>query len=69
MSMKDCGKPEQHQKKRIKLRSKFRQVPAGTVVEADVCPECGVFVADEQLGLPSHGSYMIPSALAEVVEE
>ncbi len=69
MSMKDCGKPARHQSKRIKLRAEFGQMPAGTMVEADICPECGIFVADEQLGLPSGGSHMIPSAFAEITKE
>ena len=69
MSMKDWGKPEQHQRKRIRLQAKFGQVPAGTVVEADVCPECGIFVIAEQLGLHDQGSYLIPATLAEIIEE
>ncbi len=44
-------------------------MPAGTVVEADVGPECGIFAMAEQLGLRDQGSYLIPAALAEVIEE
>lgn len=69
MSMKDCGKPEQHREKRIRLRAKFGQMPAGTVVEADICPECCIFVIAEHLGLHDQGSYLIPAALAETIEE
>jgi len=69
VSLMDCGKPEQHQKSRVKLLAKFGKAPAGTVVEADLCPECGVFVASAQLGLSDKGSYMIPSRLAQIIKE
>jgi len=69
MSLKDCRKPEQHQRRRIKLLAKFGQAPAGSIVEADICPECGIFVGAEQLGLSDHGSYLIPAALAEIIME
>jgi hypothetical protein len=69
MIMKDCGKPEQHRKKHLRLRTEFGQVPAGTVVEADICPECGIFVIAEQLGLDDQGFYLIHALLAEIIEE
>jgi hypothetical protein len=41
----------------------------GTIVEAELCPSCGVCVKAKQLGLNDEGLYLIPSALAEVVED
>jgi hypothetical protein len=40
----------------------------GTTVEAEICPDCGVYVKARQLGCNDEGFYMIPSALAEVIE-
>ena len=67
--MKGCGKPEQHKRKRIRPKAKFDQVPGNTVVEAERCPECGIYVIAEQLGLRDQGSHLIPAALAEIIEE
>jgi len=62
-----CGKG--HQKRRVKLRVKFGRGKAGTIVEAELCPDCGVYVKAKQLGCNDEGYYMIPSALVEVVED
>ena len=62
-----CGKG--HQKRRIKLLVKFGNAEPGTIVEAELCPCCGVYVKAKQLACNDEGFYMIPSALAEVVEE
>jgi len=62
-----CGKG--HQKRRVKLLVKFGNAEPGTIVEAEICPTCGVKVRSKQLGRNNEGFYMIPSALAEVVEE
>ena len=62
-----CGK--RHQKRRVKLLVKFGNAEPGTIVEAELCPECGVFVTAKQLGCSDEGLYMIPSALAEVVKD
>ena len=62
-----CGK--EHQKGLIKLRVKFGNGKAGTIVEAELCPDCGVYVKAKRLGCNDEGSYLIPSALAEVVED
>jgi hypothetical protein len=69
MSLRDCGKPEKHQRRRIKLLAKFGQAPAGSIVEADICPECGISVAATQLGLSDQGSYLIPERLTKIIEE
>jgi hypothetical protein len=61
-----CG--ERHQKRRVKLLVKFGNAEPGTVVEAELCPDCGVYVTAKQLGCNDEGLYVIPSALAEVVE-
>ncbi|HXH86714.1 MAG TPA: hypothetical protein VNI35_07790 [Nitrospira sp.] len=44
-------------------------MPGNTVVEAERCPECGIYVIAEQLGLRDQGSHLIPAALAEIIEE
>ncbi|MGD0228333.1 MAG: hypothetical protein ABSF71_39020 [Terriglobia bacterium] len=62
-----CGKG--HQKRRVKLLVKFGNAEPGTIVEAEICPDCGVKVSSKQLGRNDEGFYMIPSALAEVVED
>ena len=62
-----CGK--EHQKRRVRLLVKFGNAEAGTVVEAELCPNCGVKVTSKQLGYDDCGWYMIPSALAEIVED
>jgi hypothetical protein len=62
-----CGKA--HQKRRVKLLVKFGNAEPGTIVEAEICPDCGVKVTSKQLGYDGEGWYMIPSALAEVVKD
>lgn len=62
-----CGK--EHQKRRVKLLVKFGNAEPGTIVEAELCPDCGVKVTSKQLAYNDFGWYMIPSALAEVVED
>ena len=61
-----CGK--EHQKRRVKLLVKFGNAEPGTIVEAELCRDCGVKVTSKQLGYNDFGWYMIPSALAEIVE-
>jgi hypothetical protein len=61
-----CGK--EHRKRRVKLLEKFGNTEPGTIVEAEICPDCGVKVTSKQLGYDDQSWYMIPSALAEVVE-
>ena len=60
-----CG--EKHRKGRVKLLVKFGNAEPGTVVEAEICPDCGVYVTAKQLGWNDEGSFMIPRALAEAV--
>jgi hypothetical protein len=48
---------------------KFGPAEAGTIVEAELCPDCGVSVKAKELGCNDEGFYMVPSALAEVVED
>ena len=60
---------KKYEKRRVKLRERFGNAESGTVVEAESCPTCGVKVRSKQLGRNVEGLYMIPSALAEVVEE
>jgi hypothetical protein len=62
-----CGKT--HVKQRVKLLVRFGKAEPGTIVEPDTCPDCGVKVTSKQLGYDGDGWYMIPSALAEVVED
>jgi len=62
-----CGK--RHQKQRVKLLVGFANAKPGTIVEAEICSDCGVYVKAKQLGCNDEGSYMVPSALAEVVED
>jgi hypothetical protein len=62
-----CGKA--HQKRRVKLLVKFGNAEPGTIVEAELCPDCGVKVTSKQLGYNDECWYMIPSALAAVVED
>ena len=62
-----CGK--EHQKRRVKLLVKFGNAEPGTIVEAELCPDCGVKVTSKQLGYDHGGWYMIPSALAGGVED
>ena len=62
-----CGK--RHQKRRVKLLVKFGDSRAQAIVEAEICPDCGVYVKAKQLGCNDEGYYMIPSALVEVVED
>jgi len=58
-----------HQKQRFKLLVRFGKAEPGTIVEAEVCPDCGVKVTSKQLGCNDEGFYMIISALIEVVED
>ena len=60
---------KKYEKRRVKLRERFGNAESGAVVEAEICPTCGVKVRSKQLGRNVEGLYMIPSALAEVVEE
>jgi len=60
---------EGHQGPRVKLLVKFGKAEPRTVVEDEICPDCGVKVTAKQLGNDNDGWYMIPSALAEVVED
>jgi hypothetical protein len=46
-----CGKT--HVKRRVKLLVKFGNAEPGTIVEAEICPDCGVKVTSPQ---PSHFS-------------
>lgn len=62
-----CGK--EHQKRRVKLLVKFGNAEPGTIVEAELCPECGVKVTSKQLDYNDCGWYMIPLELAETVED
>jgi hypothetical protein len=62
-----CGR--EHQKRRVKLLEKFGNAEPGTIVKAELCPDCGVKVTSKQLGHNDEGWYMIPSALAEVFED
>jgi len=62
-----CGKG--HQKRRVKLLVKFGNAQSGTIVEAELCHYCGVYVKAKQLGCNDEGFYTIPSAVAEVVED
>jgi hypothetical protein len=62
-----CGK--RHQKQQVKLPVKFGNVEPGTIVEAEVCPDCGVKVTSKQHGYDNEGWYMIPSAFAEEVQD
>jgi hypothetical protein len=47
----------------------FGNAEPGKIVEAELCPDCGVYVEANQLGCNDEGFYMIPSALAEFVED
>jgi len=62
-----CDK--KHLKQRIKLLVNFGSAKPGTIVEAEICPDCGVYVKAKQLGCNDEGSYMIPSALAQIIED
>lgn len=64
MNQTPCGKP--HQERRMKLLAEFGKAKPGTVVEADICPSCGVRVSSKQLGYDDEGCWMVPSALVEV---
>jgi hypothetical protein len=48
---------------------KFGKAGPGTIVEAEICPDFGVKVTSKHLGCNDEGFYMIPSGLAEVVED
>jgi hypothetical protein len=58
-----------HQKRPGKLLVKFGKAEPGTIVEAELCPDCGVKVTSKRLGWNDEGWHMLPSALAEVVED
>jgi hypothetical protein len=60
---------KEHQKRRVKLLEKFGNAEPGTIVEAELCPDCGVKVTSKRLGYNDESWYMIPSALAEVVKD
>jgi len=62
-----CGK--RHEERRVKLLMGFGNAKPGTIVAAERCPDCGVSVKARQLGCNDEGFYMIPAALAEVVED
>jgi hypothetical protein len=62
-----CGK--RPQKRRVKLLVRFGNSEPGKIVEGELCPDCGVDVKAEQLGCNDEGSYIIPSALAEVAKD
>ncbi len=62
-----CGKG--HEKRRVKLLVKFANAEPGTIVEAEICPDCGVKVTSKQLGRNDEGFHMIPAGLPEVVED
>jgi len=61
-----CNKP--HERRRVKLLAEFGRAKPGTIVEADMCSECGVRVASTHLGNNDEGSYIIPSKLAVIVD-
>ncbi len=67
MLLHPCSRP--HEKRRVKLLAEFGKAKAGTVVEADICPKCGVRVSSKQLGSDDFGAWMIPSELAEIIPE
>lgn len=48
---------------------KFGSAESGTIVEVELCPCSGVYVKAKQLRCNEEGVYVIPSALAEVVED
>jgi len=62
-----CDK--RHLKQRVKLLVGFGNAKPGTIVEVELCPDCGVYVKAKQLGCNDEGSYLIPSELAKVVED
>jgi len=62
-----CGK--EHQRRRVRLLERFGKAEPGAIVEAEICPDCGVKVTSKQLGYNDESWYMIPSKLAEVVED
>jgi hypothetical protein len=62
-----CSK--RHVKKRVNLLVRFANAEPGTNVDAEGSPDCGVYVKAKQLGCNDQGFYLIPSALAEVVED
>jgi hypothetical protein len=64
MNETPCGNP--HAKRKAKLLAGFGKAKAGTVVEADVCPVCGVYVRSKAIGLDDEGAWMVPSELAEL---
>jgi formate dehydrogenase maturation protein FdhE len=51
------------------LLVKFGNSRAQAIVEAEICPDCGVYVKAKQLGRNDEGFYLIPSALGQVVED
>ncbi len=43
-----CGK--EHQKRRVKLLTKFGNAEPGTIVNAELCPDCGVSLKADDFG-------------------
>ena len=64
MNETPCNKP--HEKRPVKLLAEFGRAKSGTIVEADICSECGVRVTSKHLGNNDEGWWLIPSALVEV---
>ena len=62
-----CGKG--HRKRRVKLPVRFGSAEPGTIVEAQFCPSCGVYVKAKQFGCNDEGLSTNPSALAEAAED
>jgi len=40
-----------------------------TIFEAELCPNCGVYVTVKQIGCDDEESFMIPSALPEDLKD
>jgi hypothetical protein len=45
----------------------FGNAEPGTIVEAERCPACGVYVKAKQLGCNEEGFCMIPTALPDQI--
>jgi hypothetical protein len=48
---------------------RFGNVKPETIFEAELCRNCGVYVSVKQIGCGHEESFMIPSALAEVLKD
>ncbi len=59
-----CGSP--HAKRTAKLLTDIGKAKAGTVVEVEVCPVCGVWVKSKAIGIQDEGAWMVPSELAKL---